>query len=554
MNINKISSNPIRLLAKIKDPKILRQKLNAISKTMGVVHFQKRAALEIVNHTQPERAIPEVYQPYRALVRDGIQFFLSHISFHRLLDLITHQLQMPEDSSPEERLLELAKSFPTLHKLGQIIARNQYIDPDVKRWLVHLENGQYGTAADDLLTHISSRLGSGDEHSGLQIDRHILAEASVGAVIPFHWKGKGSANRARGVFKVLKPNIHDKLDEELAVFEKMAVFFEDHRHDYELKDFRFLEVFNDVRQILEKEIDLSAEHSHLSQASLFYAYSDDIVIPELMSLSDESMTAMTYIGGEKITEADMTEIQRQACAQVLAESLICRPLFATEEPALFHGDPHAGNILWTGDNENHWEKIALLDWSLAGHLTRHVRIKIVQLIKSVIIDDASQIGRSLQNLAKDQTRTGPLSRTKLWRLVVRLKQSETYIDYPLLKKALWLLEQLSYEGVVFPSDLMLFRKAIFTLDGVLFDLDPRFNMDTFVFKYMAGLLAEEMPRRFGNVLFFQKDKPENYQSLLSNSDLQLVMLNQYTAALKRQTNAAVELIEKQAKLMRRFFN
>ena len=180
--------NMLNILAQTKDPNSIRQTLTDLAQDIGVENFREKAAQEMVNRTQPDRAIPDVYQPYQALVRDGIQFFLSHLPLHRLVDVLVHQLQMARDSSAQERLLELAKQFPTLHKLGQIIARNQNIDPTVKRWLIHLENGQYGTAPEELILHISGQLKRMDGQPSVDIDPFILAEASVGAVIPFKWR------------------------------------------------------------------------------------------------------------------------------------------------------------------------------------------------------------------------------------------------------------------------------------------------------------------------------------------------------------------------------
>ena len=65
-------------------------------------------------------------------------------------------------------------------------------------------------------------------------------------------------------------------------------------------------------------------------------------------------------------------------------------------------------------------------------------------------------------------------------------QSPDFARLSLIKKSFKLLEQLSFEGFVFPAELMLFRKAIFTLEGVLYDLDPSFDMNAaIVRKYRA---------------------------------------------------------------------
>lgn len=58
------------------------------------------------------------------MVRDGIEFLLLQVSRHRLVEMVENQLKLDPETGTQEQLLELAKQFPTLHKLGQNTARN----------------------------------------------------------------------------------------------------------------------------------------------------------------------------------------------------------------------------------------------------------------------------------------------------------------------------------------------------------------------------------------------------------------------------------------------
>lgn len=78
---------------------------------------------------------------------------------------------------------------------------------------------------------------------------------------------------------------------------------------------------------------------------------------------------------------------------------------------------------------------------------------------------------------------------------------------------------------------MLFRKSIFTLEGVLNDLCPTFDMDTAAAKYMTDLMTEEIPLRIGNFFHPFADRPENYPSLISNAQLQSLIVHQYASAV-----------------------
>jgi ubiquinone biosynthesis protein len=219
------------------------------------------------------------------------------------------------------------------------------------------------------------------------------------------------------------------------------------------------------------------------------------------------------------------------------EALICRPLFSRSEPSLFHGDPHAGNILAVNDRASGRLRIGLVDWSLAGRLTKRDRVKTAQLIQGVLKKDLIRIRRSVKALAIGAFMDSPLQRQKFRSLVLRMLRSSKFDRLTLIKKTFTLLEQLTFEGIVFPADLMLFRKAIFTLEGVLYDLWPAFDMDAAVTQYLTTLMTREIPQRLGNLFFPLADRPENYPSLISNIELHSLIIHQYGAAIRSGTHS-----------------
>ena len=509
----------------------LERKLDALAASIGDEAFSKRIAREIVSRTKPHQAIPEIYARYRSVVRDGIEFFLSQVGRQRLVQVTLHQLQLPPGTGTQERLVELAKHFPTLHKLGQLIARNSNIDPVVKTWLIHLENGTYGTPVDELKQRIRRQLESTGRRNRVRLHSTILSEASVGAVIRFRWRPPSSREEMQGVFKVLKPGIDAHLDEELAILEKTAAFLENHRNRYPLKDFRFLEVFQEIREMLENEIDLAAEQAHLAEAAHFYEKMEDTHIPRRLPLGTDTMTAMAYLKGPKVTDAVLQPKQRERLASILFEAIVCKPLFCDEESSLFHGDPHAGNLLAVEDPATGRLGIGLIDWTLAAHLSRDDRRKTVQLIQAVIKKDLGRMRRVIEDLTIHSPWDDPARRNAFREMVLGLIHSSAFAHLSQIKKAFKLLEELAYAGFVFPANLMLFRKAIFTLEGVIFDLCPSFDMDAAMTQYLAALITKEIPERIGNLFFPLADRPENYTSLISNAEFQSLLLYYYFDAV-----------------------
>jgi ubiquinone biosynthesis protein len=530
-NMFNYSDRMLQDFAQNTTPDALQKSLDAMAAAMGDEAFTQRVAREIVERTQPQQAVPEIYGHFRSVVSDGIQFFLSQVGRQRLIELVVSQLKLDPGAASQERLLELAKRFPTLHKLGQVIARNPTIDPELKKWLVHLENGCYGTPLDGIMERIGSQLEQIDKRSQVRLQPSILSEASVGAVILFAWHRPSHQNQLHGVFKVLKPGIRRYLDEELVILEKTAGFFEENRAVYPLKDFRFLSVFQEVRDMLVNEVNLAAEQTYLIEAARFYKDMPSVQIPALLPFSTDIMTAMGYLNGPKITDAPLNQAQRKRCAAILFEALICMPLFSRHKLSLFHGDPHAGNILAVNDAASGCLRIGLLDWSLAGRLTKRDRIKTAQLIQAVFKKDLSGIRRSVNALAGGSSMDRPLQRQKFRSLVLDMLRSSEFERLTLIKRTFKLMEHLALEGFVFSADLMLFRKAAFTLEGVLYDLWPAFDMDAAFTQYLRALMTQEIPKRFVNLFLPLADKAENYSSLISNFELHSLMVHQYALAV-----------------------
>jgi ubiquinone biosynthesis protein len=499
--------------------------------TMGDEAFCATIAREIVARTRPEQAIPGTYAHYHSLVHDGIEFFLSQVNRQRIIDLVYSQLTLDAETCCQERLLALAQRFPTLHKLGQLIARHPDIDPAVRQWLIALENGHYGTPPDELLVRIDAELERTGKKADVQVASTILSEASVGAVIPFQWRSSPDAGSQHGVFKVLRPGIRGRLEEELAILERTAVFFHDHRTRYPLKDLRFLEIFDDLRELMVHEVDLVAEQRYLEAAGRFYADMPTIRIPRCLSLSSSNMTAMEFLDGDKLTDAKLTEMQRKQMAETLFTALVLKPLFSSNDRALFHGDPHAGNILAVCTSKSTDPAIGLVDWSLAGFLARGDRIKTMSLIQGLLKKDLTGMCDAIISLTQGASHSTHMPRKELRDLILGWLHESEHMRLPLVKQVFRLLEALSKEGMMFPADLMLFRKAIFALEGVLHDLWPAFDMNAAIAQHMMSLIHQEFPVRLGNLLFPLSDRPENYRSLISNQDLHTLIAHQYIDTL-----------------------
>jgi len=434
--------------------------------------------------------------------------------------MLAEQFLLDDETTAQQRLLELVKHMPTLHKLGQIIARNQNVDASFRKWLIHLENGLHSVTFQQIKESIDKELSAFPESLAVRISPTILAEASVAAVVPFVLSSDSQVS-VDGVFKILKPHVREYLYEELGILDELARFYDNHRENYVLKDFPFVSTFEDVKTLLLREIEPSGEQENLRRASVFFEHESAVKIPQVLTLSTKTMTSMEQVYGWKVTDAPLTEQEKRRCCKQIFRALIALPLFCLDQESFFHGDPHGGNIFAIKPQNHDQPRIALLDWSLAGRLTRTQRHYVIRLCFAILTQQKQEIYNAVTALAEIDLTNEPTLSNKI--KVIINKAFSGHSDYQWVRKAFSLIDTIATNGVRFPSDLLLFRKAVFTLEGILQELDPEFDMDSYMMDFMTKLFVEELPLRYWSVWFPLWDKSEHYKTLLSNTDLALML-------------------------------
>ena len=90
-------------------------------------------------------------------------------------------------------------------------------------------------------------------------------------------------------------------------------------------------------------------------------------------------------------------------SEVLVDALVASVLVSADAQALFHADPHAGNLMTMADG-----RMAILDWSLAGRLRRAQREGIARVVLGAVRLDPARIAAALADLAVHTPSVGAL--------------------------------------------------------------------------------------------------------------------------------------------------
>jgi ubiquinone biosynthesis protein len=430
--------------------------------------------------------VPEEFAQFRSITADALGFFLAHLSEPRLTELVARQCDLSADASAEERLANLIACCPTLHKLGQVVARDRRLSPELRRRLQTLESMEPTTPVAVIKQTIERELGKSCACS-LCIDSRALAEASVAVVIPFSSDGSLDIRPINGVLKVLKPHVQEQLEEELAIWSDLAAFVDERCKCEGLPLLRCTEIFQTVRELLANEVRLDLEQLHLKEAARFYANSEAIQIPVLFPYSTPRITAMERVFGTRVTDTEhLAYGARKKLAGLLLKELVAKPIWNTEPRAIFHGDPHAGNLFYTDDG-----RLAILDWSLAGYLDKTEREQTAQIVLGALNLDANRIVRAIAAMTLESPDESAL-REVVAQAVGALYRSEA----PGLQWLLDLLGDATFKaGVLFGEDLILFRKSVLTLEGVAADVSEDLSLGEVLHLSGGLVLLREWSRR-----------------------------------------------------------
>ena len=424
----------------------------------------------IVDELVPvEHLVPEAYLKWRPPVRDAMMFVVARLSPARLAPKLLEQIELPASTAPEARLLRLIAKVPGLQKLGQVIARNQNLRPALRRALARLENGIRDVAPEEIGVLIRRALGARVERYAVRIAPAILSEASVSAVVRFTWQNPESGRREHGVFKVLKPHIPEYFAEDMDYLQGLAQYFGDRHHNYGFPADLLPDTFKKVRRLLRHEVNFVREQKTLIEAAALYKGMAGVRVPRLIPpLCTPSITALIEERGIKVTSAAarLPASRRTKVAEQIIEALVGVPLLSADENAIFHGDPHAGNLLYnnrTGD-------LVILDWALRERLTREQRRHLALLFLMVSLRDPVGASNEIRALSQHQIQSSSPRGQMIRETVAGFLDELPVTSLPSGADAMRLLERIALKDVKFPGPLIMLSKVIFTLDGILRDI------------------------------------------------------------------------------------
>jgi ubiquinone biosynthesis protein len=452
--------------------------------------------------------VPDCYAEFRPVVAEALTFFAQHLGPDRLAEVFRAQAALPADAALPRRLVLFLHACPALHKIGQILARNRHLYPELRRHLQELESLEPHTPVEQWQPELARALAPATEEYDIDVADYALAEGSVAVVVPLTWSNpsdEAGAPRRQGVAKLLKPGVVERLEEDLIILGRLAGYLEERWAAYGLAPLPYQETLTEVADLLVHEVQLREDQARLGWAAAQFAGQPDIHVPRLLPFCTDQMTAMERVDGRKVTDPGAVSVwQRPALFHCIARALLSGVLFSRDTSVLFHGDPHAGNLMVTRDG-----RLAILDWSLAGRLTTDDRVRLAQLLVGAWALDAPRIAGAVAGLACGGAVEGVIRR--------HIETALAAVRWYRPAGPVWaigLLDTLTRAGVRFPPHLLLFRKAFLSLQDVLSDVCPGCSLNAALMAEAAVQFAWEWPLRW-----WKRLDDRDYGTHVSSADL-----------------------------------
>ena len=462
--------------------------------------------------------VPEDARTWVPLVHDSLLFFLHHMSEERLVDRLVAQANLGTKAERGERVLAFIANTPSLQKLAQILARNPAIDEDFRAALQTVENGLATAQYSEIMRQIDEEMSADTQADyALEFSDRLLAEASVGAVIRASFRRPGSTETEQAACKVLKPYAVAALKEDLQIIDDLLVYLEANADFYDLGSTPLVDIFKELREALSREVRVEDERENLRRAAEYYKYDSKVIVPELYPFSSENITCMEFIQGVKVTDAfPERHGDRAALAKRLSDAMTYDVLFAEQDVALFHGDPHAGNVFHVEGRASDPYRIALIDWGLAAEFSREEREKMIQLMLGLSLGHAKRLANNVDVLVDWEPAGDDDRREMKARIQKMLDEDREGGMFGRLDK---LIASLARDGFSVKFNTTMFIKSQLTISGILMELDPDFQQDEHVMGRVSGQVTRELPKRLVRTIWFPAWNSHDYPSMMSNEDV-----------------------------------
>jgi predicted unusual protein kinase regulating ubiquinone biosynthesis (AarF/ABC1/UbiB family) len=376
---------------------------------------------------------------------------------------------------------DLEKLGPTFVKVGQFLStRGDLLPPAYVEALARLQDRVEPVTFAEIERIVGEDLGARMSKAFAVFEDVPVAAASLGQV----HRAELRDGRAVAV-KVQRPNIREKVREDLEALAEVAAFLDGHTEMGKRQSFS--DMLEEFRRSLMRELDYLQEARNLSLLADHMAGLDRILVPRPV---DDYVTThvltMEFVAGRKVTamgplarmELDGAPLAEALCQAYLQQILV---------DGFFHADPHPGNVLVTDDG-----RLALIDLGMVAQIAPAMQEELLKLVLAVsegrgedAADLVVRIGRPIGEADAEAVRR------RIVEMVLSF-QGMRMKDIALGRFLFEAAHAANEAGYRMPRELTMLSKALLNVDEVARQLDPGFDPNAAIRRQAGDLMRQRM--------------------------------------------------------------
>lgn len=410
---------------------------------------------------------------------------------------------------PQRLRLSFEELGPTFIKFGQLLATRPDLIPDEyiqEMTLLHdqVQELDFKTIESVLI----EEFGADWRNRFRSVDEKPVGAASIAQV-----HKAVMINGDDVVLKIQRPGIVQKINDDLNVLYFIAELLE--KFIPETRPFNPVGMVDEYFRTLELETNFVVEGNNIRRMKENFKNDPEIIIPNVyFELTTERILVMEELKGKPLSKIENLQALGIEPDEIIKKGLkvYLKMVFVD---GFFHGDLHAGNFFVMPD-----QKIGLIDFGVVGRLNSKTQAAIVNMLLALSKEDYLRLAYEYVDLA-------PFSEHVNVDLFARDLQSVIAPYYGLTLKNVNVGKILmsssgiaASQGLVVPTELMLFFKSIISIEGLGTKISKDFDFLAFTLT-QVGEVAQS---------FFQPVKMANEASLLFRESKTLL------SALPRQLN------------------
>ncbi len=372
----------------------------------------------------------------------------------------------PEGEAPRDplavRLRRVLEDLgPTFVKLGQIAStRADLIPAPVIAELKRLQDSVPPMSADEVDALIHETWGDDVAATFSALDRAPLAAASIGQV----HTATLADGRGDVVVKLQRPGARTQIERDVDLLYLLARLIESNIP--ESKIYSPVGLVGEFDRAVTAELDYGQEADNALKFAQNFADDPTVCFPEpYKDVSGKRALVMERFYGGRIDKIADVEVRKKVARHAL--HVIAKMIF---EHGFFHADPHPGNIILVGPEDD--PAIGLIDLGLVGRLSEDLRDGAIRLLIAAATADSAAVADALLAMGKPRGRIDlPAYRAEVATL------AEKYLGRPLKEIEVSGLIRDLVQGAIkyeidMPVEVMMVGKALMTVEGIGKQLDP----------------------------------------------------------------------------------